>query len=320
MKQIAVTLMAALCALAGEPPQAEITNGAVTAKLYLPDPVNGYYRATRFDWSGQISSLKAAGHEYFGQWYEKVDAKIHDSIMGPVEEFRSGNEALGYGEAAVGGEFVRIGVGVLRKPEEKAFQTFKTYEIVNAGTWRNKITKRAVEFQHELKGPGGYAYLYTKRVKLVKGKPEMVIEHTLKNTGTKRIETSQYNHNFFVMDGMPTGPAARVVFPFELKAVRAFQGGLAEARGKEIVIVKEFGERQNTIAEFQGFGPSAADYDIRVEHGAAGVRIRGDVPLEKVVFWSMRKTLCPEPYVKLAVEPGRAVKWAYTYEFYDVKK
>ena len=38
-------------------PQAEISNGQIHAKLYLPDPQKGYYRATRFDWSGVISSL-----------------------------------------------------------------------------------------------------------------------------------------------------------------------------------------------------------------------------------------------------------------------
>ena len=42
---------------AGEIPQAEISNGMIKARLYLPDAENGYYRATRFDWSGIISSL-----------------------------------------------------------------------------------------------------------------------------------------------------------------------------------------------------------------------------------------------------------------------
>ena len=37
-----------------ESPQVEITNGLIKARLYLPDANNGYYRATRFDWSGII--------------------------------------------------------------------------------------------------------------------------------------------------------------------------------------------------------------------------------------------------------------------------
>ncbi|MGH2564453.1 MAG: hypothetical protein ACRDE5_08070, partial [Ginsengibacter sp.] len=47
-----------------EPPEAEITNGLITAKLYLPDAENGYYRGSRFDWSGVISDLQYKGHSY----------------------------------------------------------------------------------------------------------------------------------------------------------------------------------------------------------------------------------------------------------------
>ena len=39
----------------------------------------------------------------------------------------------------------------------------------------------------------------TKTIRLVKGQPEMRIEHTLENTGTKSLLTQQYNHTFFVM-------------------------------------------------------------------------------------------------------------------------
>jgi hypothetical protein len=78
-----------LAARADDPPQAEIANGAVRARVYLPDPVDGYYRATRFDWSGVVSSLEWNGHSYFGQWFARYDPKINDAIMGPVEEFQT---------------------------------------------------------------------------------------------------------------------------------------------------------------------------------------------------------------------------------------
>ena len=67
----------------------------VRARFYLPDPEVGYYRATRFDWSGVISSVDYKGHSYFGQWFEKYDPKIHDAIMGPVEEFTAASAGFG---------------------------------------------------------------------------------------------------------------------------------------------------------------------------------------------------------------------------------
>src|SRR5215831_20725333 len=133
MKILTIALLAALGVAAADFPEARISNGQITAKLYLPDPEKGYYRATRFDWSGVIASLEYKGHNYFGVWFPKYDPKLHDSISGPVEEYRTGMDGLGYAEAKPGGTFIRIGAGVLRKPEEARFGQFKTYEIVDNG-------------------------------------------------------------------------------------------------------------------------------------------------------------------------------------------
>src|SRR5213593_1688217 len=51
--------------LAADPPQAVISNGQIRAKLYLPDPNDGFYRSTRFDWSGAVLSLEYAGHNFY---------------------------------------------------------------------------------------------------------------------------------------------------------------------------------------------------------------------------------------------------------------
>jgi hypothetical protein len=61
---------------AAEFPQAEISNGQITAKIYLPDAKNGYYRSTRFDWSGAVYSLQYKGHDFYGTWYDRIDPKV----------------------------------------------------------------------------------------------------------------------------------------------------------------------------------------------------------------------------------------------------
>jgi hypothetical protein len=320
-----LVLLTAGSRLQAQFPEAQISNGKITAKLYLPDKDRGYYRATRFDWSGVISSLRTQNHEYFGQWFPRYDPQLHDSIMGPVEEFLYNELPLGYGEDPTGNTFIRIGVGVLRKPAgETKFERFKTYEIVDPGQWTVHKGADRIRFVHELKGApgqaGGYAYLYTKTIVLEKGKPVMRLEHSLKNTGAKPIRTAQYDHNFFVMDGKPSGPSSSVKFPFELVPVHAFEGGLAVARGREIVYLKELGPDQSVFGEYKGFGNSAKDYSIRLENRAAGagVHITGSRPITKLIYWSIRTTFCPEAYVDLDVPPGREIKWTYRYEFYDL--
>ena len=306
-------------AAAAAPPEATITNGVVTARIYLPDAERGYYRGTRFDWSGNTFSLRALGHEYAGQWFERYDPKLHDAIMGPVEEFLAGDSSVGYAEARPGGTFVRIGVGLVRKVEDKPYERFRTYEIVDPGKWTVKTKRDRIEFTHELEDRTGYAYVYRKTLRLQGKSPVMTIEHSLKNKGTKPIETSQYNHNFFVMDGKPTGPDARVRFVFEPKAGRDLKG-MAEIRGRELAYLRELQPGESLFTELDGFGATPRDYDIRIENSQAGsgVRIEGDRPLEKLVFWSIRKTLCPEPYVALRVEPGKQERWSLRYTFYEL--
>ena len=68
-----------------EYPQTEIANEHVTMKLLLPDPDKGSYRATRFDWSGIIASVKYGDHEYFGYWKNTHDPKVHEDLSGPSE-------------------------------------------------------------------------------------------------------------------------------------------------------------------------------------------------------------------------------------------
>jgi hypothetical protein len=315
-----LTLIPLLCSLRATGfPEGEISNEHVRVKFYLPDPERGYYRGTRFDWSGVIHSLEYQGHEYFGVWFPRYDPRLHDAITGPVEEFRTGEVSLGYAEAKTGETFVRIGVGTLRKPDEETYRIFGTYEIADPGRWTITPGPDQIEFVHQLAHPAGYSYTYTKKVRLEKDRPEMVIEHSLKNTGSRPIETSQYNHNFFVIDKQPTGPAAVVTFPFAARATRDLKG-LAIVEAGQLKYLRELRRGESVFTEIEGFGATPKDYDFRIENrkAGAGVRITGDRPLSRLVFWSIHTTLCPEPYIDMRVEPGEEFSWEIRYEFYTL--
>lgn len=305
------------------PPQAAISNGVIEAKLYLPDAEAGYYRGTRFDWAGVFASLTYKSHNYFGPWFEHYDPKIHDAISGPVEEFLSGASAIGYEEAKPGGTFIRIGVGLLRKPAEEKFDRFKTYEIAGNGAWKVEREPDRIVFHHRVEDPtSGYAYSYTKTARLEPGRPVLILDHTLQNTGTKTISTEVYDHNFLVIDGTPTGRDFTLTFPFTVTATGELNG-FVETQGRQLVYIKDIGPReaegQFVMAELKGYGASKADYDIRVENHktGAGVHITGDQPLFKVLFWSVNTVLSPEPYLHFEIKPGETAKYRIRYEFYE---
>jgi hypothetical protein len=314
-------LLTCVASAADSFPHAGIHSDTIQAELYLPDAVNGYYRGTRFDWSGVIHSLKFQGHEYFGEWFEKHDPLVHDAITGPVNVFDTNGAGLGYAEAKPGGNFIRIGVGLLEKPDEPSYRGTHTYKIVNPGKWTVTRGGNWIDFVQELPDQIGYGYVYRKRITLTKGKSEMVLSYSLKNSGAKVIETTQFNHNFFVMDGQPSGPGFVARFRFQPRPT-ADLAGLAEVRGNEVHFLRRLVAQERFYTVLEGYAPAARDYDISIENQkvGTGVRITADRPFSKLILWSRPRVVGPEPYIALRIEPGETARWETRYSFYTIPK
>jgi hypothetical protein len=315
-------------------PEAQISNGLIRARVYLPDAQKGFYRSTRFDWSGVIASLEYQGHGYYGPWFTKSDPPVRDFIYkdhdiivgaqsamtGPVEEFQ---RAQGYTTAKPGDTFVKIGVGVLRKPDDTAYSPYGNYDIVDSGKWSVQKSTDSVEFVQEVNDPAsGYGYVYRKTIRLTSGRPELVIDHSLKNTGKLPIQTTQYNHNFLVLDQSPTGPGFVITVPFQITSARGPDPQFAEIRGNQIVYVKTLENQDRVSFPVQGFGSDAKDYDIRIEHRriGAGMRVTADRPLASVSLWSIRSVVSMEPFIDVSTGPGNTSTWTYSYTYYTVPK
>lgn len=312
-------------------PAAEITNGEIRAQLYLPDAKNGFYRATRFDWSGVIYSLQSHGHEYYGRWFQATDPAVHDfiykgsdivaspctSMTGPADEFAP----LGWDQAKPGGTFIKIGVGVLRKPSGAKYDNFHLYDIVDAGNWTVKKSPESIEFTQEVTdSSSGYSYSYNKTVRLVSGKPDMVLKHSLKNTGTRAIRTRVYNHNFLTLDGQPTGLGLMITVPFRIETKQPPDKRLAEIRGNQIVYVKTLKNGDVAATSLQGFSDSPKDNQIRIENErlGAGMSITADRPLSSQSLWSIRAVMAMEPFVSVTIEPAHEFTWSSTYSYYTL--
>jgi len=309
-----MVLLAVRVGAQGQFPSASISNGLIKAGFYLPDKDKGYYRGSRFDWSGVMPSLEFQGHQYFGQWFERYSPTLHDAIMGPVEAFYP----IDFETANPGEDFLILGIGVLTRPDDKKYSIATTYPIKDPGKWKVRKKTDQVVFRHKLHGLG-YAYDYQKTVRLEKGKPELVLSHSLKNTGNRAIETNVYNHNFFVMDSQVTGPDFVVQFPFKITGEVQRGNELGGIRENEIVFYKSIEKNKSLyFGALEGFGQDPRDYDIRIENHKTGaaVRITSDQPLMKLAFWATQMTLCPEPFTRISVKPGEEFQWEVRYEFY----
>lgn len=320
---------------AADYPEAEISNGLLTARMYLPDAERGYYRSTRFDWSGAIYSLAYADHEYYGIWYERIDPEVTNwqfegdnaeivsglasALAGPVNEFQT---PLGWDDAEPGGTFIKLGVGVLRRGEGN-YQRFVHYPVLDPGTWTVNRTANSVEFIQTLNAPElGYGYVYRKVVTLVEGQPEMVIEQSMRNTGAKPINSEVYNHHFMVMDRRPPGPDFTIRFPYEPQPTRPPNAALINVVGNELVYAKELSGRDQAVVTFTGYDDTAADTEMIIENETlgAGVRITADRPLIRNMLWSIRSVFAIEPYMAVNIEPGAEFTWTNRFEYYSLPR
>jgi hypothetical protein len=277
-----------------------------------------------------LYSLQYNGHDYYGPWFQKTDPTVHDfiyqgpdivagpcsAISGPVDEFGQ----IGWDDAKPGGNFVKIGIGALRKPEDGGkYDNYHLYEIADPGKWTVSKQKDALELTQELADTSsGYSYIYRKTIRLSAEKPEMVLEHSLKNRGTHPIRTNVYNHNFLVLDGQAPGPDFTISVPFQIQTSRPPKKEVAEIRGNEIVYLKPLEDREVAATPIQGFSSDPKDNQFRIENSrlGAGIKVQGDRPLLRESLWSIRSVMAVEPFVAIEIEPGTEFTWKSVYEYY----
>jgi hypothetical protein len=306
-------------------PSKTITNGIVSAKVYLPVPF-GFYRATRFDHAGMITHITYKGQDYGRYWFAKTSPEVknftydgndvvahnNNVAAGPVEEFGEN----GFDTAGMDGRFLKIGVGILKRDTDK-YDRFHTYPILNEGKRTTTATKSSIRFTQVVAGdPSGYGYSYTKTVRLIPGKATLLIEDRLKNTGSKPIDTSVYNHHFMTIS--PGEDAVELAAPFTLVHARPMPADVVKFEGARMTYLRGLTGEEQVASDLTGFGTSPRDNDFRVTNTKTGygVRIRADLPVSRLLWWSIPATMGIEPYMDIKLKPGEEKHWTHTLDYY----
>ncbi|MDJ0778568.1 MAG: hypothetical protein QNJ85_11950 [Gammaproteobacteria bacterium] len=296
-------------------PSVVLDNGELQALVYLPDAGRGYYRGSRFDWSGIVARVELRGHRFYAPLHARHDPVRHDALAGPAEEFAM-FAPMGYAEAGAGEAFVKIGVGLLRRLDSADYRFDAPYPILHAGDWRIESTAASIDFEQQLVTDSGWGYRYLKRVQLMADEPGLVLTRQLENTGTRAIDIDHYNHNFTLIDDRPYGPDYSVEFPFASDAPRSIDD-IAWFRGNRIDCGEALGERSLWIELFEGRDPGFYNAAlVRNDRSGAAVAFRGDAPVERMVFWAVERAACPEPFIRIRLLPGEAMTWSSHYRYH----
>jgi hypothetical protein len=289
---------------------AGLRKGDFSLTLCLPNEKSGYYRGTRFDRAGIFRDLRCRGHVYVDEWFDTYDPFKHDCVCGPVEEFTQ----IGYDEAEPGGCFLKIGVGMLRKPAEDHYDRFNLYEIVDPGEWKVASSENEIVFEHRLRY-GSYGYYYVKRITLT-GPDSFMISHSLSNEGSTLLSGSVYDHNFFTLDDMRVGSLTRIRFPFKPEGDWRTQYDYVFLSDDGIRFGRNLKKGESV---FMGnlHGQKEGDgYSFELVNGltGAGVDVICASAFSFMVFWANCRAACLEPYIPFRVRKGETSEWDITYK------
>ena len=267
--------------------------------LELHHPLDGYYEGTRFDRSGVFRSLVFEGTELCAPWFERYSPTMHDAVLGPAEEFSL---------LPAGPYWLKPGVGLLQ-PDAEPYDRFRLYPVVDPGRWETGEEGGAHLFRHTMDG----FYTYTKVIR-----PLSACSFDISHELQVQIpwDGTVYNHNFFTMGKLETGPSRMIDFPFRPAGTwRAAYDSVAFTEGG-IRFSRALRKGESVYAgDIHQAGGTGMPYDITLREGPLSVHIRGDVPVTHTVLWANHRIACVEPYNLLRAAPGETLRWTVRYRF-----
>jgi len=295
-------------------PGHRISVGDLALQVWLPDPTQGYYRGIRFDHGGMVGQATWRGHTFFSELKRPHNPESHDHGAGTAQEF--GFELLSSYDAAKPGDgFIKIGVGVLERPDAKPYAWNRAYAVRHLPEWTVRREDMATECTQTLTF-GSAGYRFTKRIVALPEGDGFIVVNTLANTGTVSIATDHYSHNMISIDGRALGPDYHLTFaapvrPHAEHQSLTFTGPTAArftaAAATNVLWVK-----------LEDLPTTAAANEVTVANDASrvAVTVSTDVGAARAVIYAENDTVCPEYFLALDIAPGTEQRWITTYRFH----
>lgn len=284
-----------------------LKRGEMELTIMDPDHTNRVYQGVRFSPIAAVLQAKYKGLPYL-LCPEDVSSPVRGDMPGLAMEFDlvSPDGPPGFTEAAMGNSFLKVGVGALKKAGP-GYRFMAPYEFAERPVTETDWNKRGVSYSQAATNTGGYGYKLT--ADLVLDSSSFSIHYTLLNTGSKRMKTIQYHHNFLNFGGTPVGPDYVVEFPYAPVMDGWYIKGNALSFNTPI---KGFLKLDtHPPQEYTG----SHHIDVRQIKTGQTLRIASSLPSGTCTLFVTSDKLCPEQFIELEIAPGESVSWKRSYVF-----
>ena len=269
------------------------------------------YNFSRFDWTGNIVSVK-----YNNIQLASTESATYENEMqigkGFYNEFGI-DTALGFNEAAIGGWFHKIGVGLLKKDNEE-YVFNRNYEIKPAD-FEIKYTSNTILIICKSKFNNGYSYVLKKEIKLEKH--GFTINYDLENTGEKEIITDEYVHNFLAINKELIGRNYVLKFPFKLMPDFFLETVNPEQKvtiGQTDVTFNDSPKEQFFFSNLNGSKNVKPQWELKNLESKISISETGSFNTNKVNLWGWKHVISPELFIDVSIKPGQNENWTRTYK------
>ena len=264
------------------------------------------YRKTRFDWTGNVYQVTLDGKHTF-LWEEPVPDVETSTGFGLLNEFRI--EGPGSVEETKPGDLcIKIGVGLIRKPDEKPYDfryLYKNYSFdVQISKTGDSVTYHTLPVECN-----GFALDYKKTLRIRDN--TLFLEHRVKNHG-KEIRFREFNHNYMLLDRQPIGPD----YHLQLDHIPPWQSEKKDYHQDGNIITWDQAPKGDFLSMGELDIPMDA-YDWHLSCAAKGLAVhcRLDTHPVKLVFYGHPTVVCPEVYTGIHLKEDEEAVWIRRYDF-----
>ena len=270
------------------------------------------YNSSRFDWTGKINSVVFLGNILTGTEKENdFNTEIHG--QGFYNEFGM-HSPLGFDEAKDGDWFHKIGIGLLKKENVK-YDFFHNYTVKPA-KFSIKSSPLFVEIICHSMLYDGYCYVLTKNISLKDN--VLKIKYRLENKGSKRIITSEYVHNFILLNRSNSDVESSLDLDFNIKQ-NHFDSSVnpnnsVVFNGKKITF-NLIDDREYYFSNLSGGNEVKSKWEFNDLKRLLYFSERGDFSTKKINIWGNKNVFSPELFIEFDLAANSTKEWTRAYTF-----
>lgn len=221
---------------------------------------------------------------------------------------------------AVGENFPKFGIGLLKKENNDPYLFYKRYQEIPFPVHLEKCDTKVV-FTTEAIPCAGYALQQIKSVEISEN--TIKIKQTVTNVGEKEISMQEYNHNMISIDGMAIGSDYKIkmenIFPLETGILPEAVDGYAQ--NFEFVDgefrIRKYSQKASVfmlptenIIKGDSFRWTMANSGVH-----AKVEVEDGFTPAVVAFWTVDHVLSVETMHDISVKPGESESWERSWTF-----